>query len=120
MPSARGPVQRCDQIYEKLRRLGNATTSAHTRWDGWDDIADDTDSRVIGNIAEDLFLDVGFQEPQRLITRPGIGGEEVAGIGVAGLVRLVDGRTDQIGGLAIALDQSMQMVLDLVDVCGVG
>ena len=66
------------------------------------------------------FLDVRLEEPQQLVERARIGGEDVGGIGVARLVGLVDRVARQLGGRGVALDQRGQMVLGLVDVGRVG
>jgi hypothetical protein len=63
---------------------------------------------------------VGFQEPQRLVERARIAGQNIGRIRVACLVGVVDGRAGIVGGKRIALYPGRQMVLRLVDIGVIG
>ncbi len=53
-----------------------------------------------------------FEEPQRLVERARIGGEDVGGVGIARLIGLVDPGACRIRDLAVALDQRREVVFD--------
>ena len=64
----------------------------------------------------DFFLHVGFEEPQRLIKIARGCGEDIRRAGVACLIRLIDRLANEIGDIAVALDQLIQMIMNLVDI----
>ena len=78
-----------------------------------------TSARGIGS-DQSALLDVRLQEPQRLVEVARGRGEDVGGVGIAGLVGLVDRLRARRWRPGIAVDQRMQMVVDRVDVGRVG
>src|SRR5262245_49205738 len=60
------------------------------------------------------LLNMGFEEPERLVEGTREGGEDVGRAGIARLGRFVDGLADGIGSETIMFDQLLKMVLHLV------
>lgn len=71
-------------------------------------------------VVSGFFLHVGFEEPQRLVEIARGCGKDIRRAGVACLIRLIDRLANEIGDIAIALDQLIQVVVDLVDIGRVG
>jgi len=58
---------------------------------------------------------MSFEEPQRFIEIARISCEQIRRIGGAGIGNIIDSRPDDVGDLAVALDQGGEMVRRLVD-----
>ena len=61
-----------------------------------------------------------FQEPERFVQVARCSGKDVRGIRIAGLGSLIDVPAQRICYCAIAFDQRRQMILDGIDIGGIG
>lgn len=63
---------------------------------------------------------MALQEPQVLVERARVGGEDVGGVRVAGIVGRVDCLASGFAQCCEALDERLEVVLDLADVRRIG
>ena len=63
-----------------------------------------------------LFLQMGFQKPQRLVQPTRNFSKDISGVSVARFICLIDARPNIVRCLAIALDQRTQMIRNGIDI----
>src|SRR5690606_23590521 len=59
---------------------------------------------------------MSFEEPQRLVEAAGSRGKNIRRVVIPGVVGILDRFAEQVGDVAITLDQRQQMVVNSIDV----